>query len=92
MDGTNPVHHRLVLGLGLEGLHLLCHVGFGLYQVYLCQKAIRVQYLLHMRAQLVGEHSQYAHYFATLGSLQFTYLVVGFHYLGRFDENRLARG
>ena len=77
--------------LRLEGLHLFGHSGLGLYEVYLCQKLVRVEHLLNVGTQLVAEYRQDADDLTALGSFQLAHLVVGLHHLGRFYEYRLAR-
>ena len=91
MDGANPVDVWLCLHLWLKGLHLLGHLCLRLDEVYLCQKVVRVQHLLHVGAQLVAEYRQDADNLSALLSLQFTNLVVSFYHLGRFYEYCLAR-
>ena len=91
MCGLYPVELWLWLHFGLEGLGELGKFCLGVYEVYLCQEIVGVEYLADVWPHLVCEHGEYPYHLSPLCCLQLAHLVVGLHHFGWLDEDGLSR-
>ena len=87
----NPVQVRLVSDVRLRSLRLLRQLRFGIDEVNLGQKLVRVKNLGNIRAHLVAEHRQNPDDLAPLLGLQLPYTIVGLDHLRWLNKHRLAR-
>ena len=91
VNGTNKVDVRLCSDFRFNGFEHTSQLCFRPDKVDKGKEMIGIEDFADVRTHLFGKLSEYADNLFAFLILQFAYLVVGFHHLGRLYEDRLSR-